>query len=312
MSAMETDRHLSVSVLIATYNRDTSLCETMESVFSQDYQGKTELIVVDQSKDHSEEVRRFFRVHRDDFHYIFQSKPNLPGARNTAFSVAKGELVLFVDDDVILPRNGVGRLALHFQPFRLQALSGLVLSEQNPEASLNEYARTCGARVKEVLPHLVRVPRFIGATMFLPAEAVRLVHGFDEEMGRLTATACGEDDDFCCRLRKAGVPLFLDTSLRVIHRDHLPGGCQSRRIDRELARTYQMKSIAYISAKYHGRVGLRGWIRLTRGYVLNRQALSKGLPHMRSCFLQACRAIREAERFIAANRKRPSPPAVPQ
>lgn len=302
MSASHGDAHPSVSVLIPTYNRDASLCETMEGVFSQDYPGKMELIVVDQSDEHNEEVRNFRWLHRKDFHYLSQRQPNLPRARNAALSAAKGDLVLFVDDDIVLPPDAVSRLAKHFCPFRVQAVSGLVVFQSNPELSLQQYAREYGIDLsRQTRPK--KVDRFIGALMFLPAQVVRAVGGFDDLMGDLTPTAYGEDEDFCYRLRLAKIPLFIDPTLRVVHRDNLPGGCASRWTDPEVARRYHMKSMAYMGAKYHGRVGLRGWIRLARGYVLNRDTLSRGLRHVRCCFAEARNAVREAEAFIAANKK---------
>jgi glycosyltransferase involved in cell wall biosynthesis len=287
---------------MATYNRDSSLCEAMRSVFSQDYPGEVELIVVDQSKDHNEEVRKFFRAHREDFRYIFQSEPNLPAARNAAFSAAKGDLIFFIDDDMVLPSDAISRLAKHFSPFRLQVVSGVIVSEKNPELSLRQYARRHGIDVtRQIRPK--KVTRSIGTARFLSAGAVRAVGGFDELLGGLTPAAYGEDDDFLQRLRSAKIPLFIDPTVRIIHKDHLAGGCASRWTDLETARRYHMKSAAYISAKHHGRVGVRGWMRLARGYVLNRETLSRGLRHVRRCFAEAREAAGEAEAFIAANRR---------
>ena len=66
---------------------------------------------------------------------------------------------------------------------------------------------------------------------------------------------------------------------------------------------YHMKSFAYINAKFRGRVGWIGWVRLLRGYILNRETLGIGLGHVRLCFAEARQAIREVENFIAANNK---------
>jgi glycosyltransferase involved in cell wall biosynthesis len=301
MNAIATDEQLSVSVLIATYNRDSTLCETMESVFSQDYRGKTELIVVDQSENHDEEVKKFLRAHQDDFQYIFQSKPNLPKARNAGFSAAKGQLVFFMDDDLILPPDAISRLAKHFRPFRLQVVSGLIISERHPELSLRRYAREHGIDVaRQTRPK--KVSRYIETARFLPAEAVRAVGGFDDLIGDLTPTAYGEDADFLRRLRLAKIPLFIDPTVRIMHKDLLTGGCASRSTHPDMARKYLMKSHAYMAAKYYGRVGLRAWLRLARGFVLNRQTLSRGLPYVRRCFLEARNAVEEVESFILANK----------
>jgi GT2 family glycosyltransferase len=282
----------------------------MESVFSQDYPGKIKLIVVDQSKDHNEEVRKFFRDHQDDFHYIFQPQPNLPKAENTGLSAAKGELIFFCADDWILPSHAVSSLARHFRPFRRQVVAGVAVSEGDPERSLQDYAKGHGTDVIRQTG-LKKVRGFFFPVMLLPTEVVRAVGGYDDLMGDLTPTAAGEDHDFQYRLRLAKIPIFIDPSVHIVHKDHLAGGCATRCTDPQVARKYQIRSIAYMSAKYHGRVGLRGWIRVVRGYVLNRLTLSKGLPYVRSCFQAARSAVREAEAFIAANKKQEFPPTRP-
>jgi glycosyltransferase involved in cell wall biosynthesis len=283
----------------------------MDSVFAQDYPGKVELIVVDQSEKHNERVKNYFRAHGDRFKHIAQSEPNLPRARNTGFSAAKGQLIFFLDDDMILPPNAISQLARHFYHFQLRVVSGLIISEGNPEQSLQRYARDYGIDVaRDTHPKEVR--RFVETARFLPAEAVRAVGGCDDLLGVLTPAAYGEDDDFLHRLRVANIPLLIDPTVRILHRDHLSGGCDSRTTDFETTRKYHMKSIAYMSAKYRGRVGLLGWVRLARGYFLNGDALAKGLRYMRICFEDARDAVREVESFIAEHKKSALAPATKQ
>jgi GT2 family glycosyltransferase len=213
---------------------------------------------------------------------------------------------LFADDDIILPRDVVSRLASHFQPQGSRALSGLVLSEKDPETFLKRYAQQYGPGVLCPNPNLIEARYFIGALMCIPADTVRLVGGFDEKLGRLTPTAYGEDYDFCYRLRQAHVRLFIDPSVRVTHRDHVPGGCESRKIDPDLAVRYHMRIMAYMSLKHHGRVGLRGWARILRGFVLNRVSLRIGIRHVLKQFSLARRAVAEARAFAALEGGGPS------
>lgn len=285
-----------ISVVIPTYNRGESLCSTISSVLSQAYPGKTEVIVVDQTPQPSEEVAAFIHQHQKDLRYLRLTEANLPRARNMGFAEAGGELALFVDDDIILPPDTLARLASHFRPRGSRALSGLVLNERDPASSLQGYARKHGPRVSSPNPDLIEVRRFIGALMCVPAETVRRVGGFDEHLGRLTSTASGEDYDFCYRLRKAGVRLFIDPSVRVIHRDCLAGGCEVRKIDPELAVRYQIRSLAYMSIKHHGRMGLRGWATILRGFVLNSPA-----QHVLNRFSLARQAVAESEDFVCEN-----------
>jgi len=294
MSASDGAAHPPVSVLIATYNRDESLCAAISSVLAQDYPGDVQLIVVDQSPTHGEEAAGFLRRHEKQMRHLQLAEPNLPKARNVGLAEARGELIVFVDDDVILPPEVLSRLASRFQGERFRALSGLVVSKKNPEDSLRSYVQQCGSGVLDPSHGPIEVQYLNGCLICVSTEAARLVKGFDETFGKLTPTAYGEDHDFCDRLRKAGVRLFIDPSLRILHLDHVAGGCQSRTIDPELGARYHARTMAYLSLKRHGRLGLRDWAWILRGMVLNRGSLKMGLGHVLNRFRLVRRGAAEA------------------
>jgi GT2 family glycosyltransferase len=259
-----------------------------------------QLIVVDQSPSHSEEVAAFLQEHGKEMRYLRLAEPNLPRARNVGIAEATGELILFVDDDIVLPRDAVSRLASHFEPLASRAIAGVAISERHPETSLKRYAHDYGRRVLSPTSNLIEVRYVVGALLCVPAEIVRRVGGFDEKLGRLTPTAFREDIDFCGRLHKAQVRLFLDPSLRVVHRNHAAGGCQSRRIDPELAARYHMRALAYALLKHHGRMGLIGWGRMLSRHVVNRKNLKVGVRRVLKRFSLARQAVAEAREFAAA------------
>lgn len=265
--------HPSISVIVATYNRERSLVDCLASVILQDYAGAKEIIVVDQTRRHTLEVTDLFQLYRHRITRIEQPEPNLPKARNAGIAAAHGDVLLFVDDDIVLPSHSISCLARHFLVRQGKGVAGVVVSHADPAASLRAYARQLGVASVDELQGARKVERFIGALMMVSAEAVRAVGGFDERLGRLTPTAYGEDNDFCCRLRQARVPLWIDPAVRVQHLDQLAGGCASRRTDPELARKYHMKSMAYIRMKNHGRMGAEGWLQLARGFIVNREIL---------------------------------------
>lgn len=276
--------------------------DCLESVMAQDYAGQMEIIVVEQGPRRPHEVLDiFFLLHRRRITRMEQQEPNLPGARNAGIAAACGEVLLFVDDDVLLPPHAVRRLAENFRGSELKAVAGLVVSESGAEESLRAYARHICAASMDEAQGPSEVAGFIGALMMVSAKAVCSASGFDPLLGRLTPTAYGEDDDFCYRLREAGVPLFMDPSVRVLHRDHLAGGCGSRRADPALALKYHMKSMAYIRIKHHGRLGAGGWLQLARSFLVNREALREGPQLMFRNFLTLRTALQEVKAFMAEN-----------
>lgn len=86
-----------VSVIIATKNRAAFLPEAIESVLHQEYQ-HLELIVIDGgSTDNTEEVVQRYK----NVNFIIQHNGSIAEAWNLGISVAKGELISFIDSDDI-------------------------------------------------------------------------------------------------------------------------------------------------------------------------------------------------------------------
>lgn len=300
------DLQPSVSVIVATYDRDSSLVECLRSVMGQDHAGGVEIIVVDQTRQHSEEVAELFRSCRNRITRIEQQEPNLPKARNAGIAAARGRLLLFIDDDIILPPHAIARLAEHFRAPELKAVAGVVVPESDTGPLPRARARRSGRAGRNESQALRRVERFIGALMMVPAKVVRGVGGFDDLLGRLTPTAYGEDDDFCYRLRRSGVPLWIDPRVKALHRDQQSGGCGSRKTDPALARKYHMKSMAYIRIKNHGRLGAGGWLQLVRGFIVNREILRERPGQILRNLATARSAIQEVKTFMAEARLKES------
>lgn len=273
--------------------------DCLESVMAQDYAGRLETIVVEQGRRHRHKALDFFYfLHRRRIIRIMQQEPNLPMARNAGSAVARNELVIFADDDMVLPAGTLSRLASHVPPGSRCAVAGLPISDRVPESSLKDYARLYGERIRDAESGLIEHPFYIPSPFCIPTQLYRDLGGFDENLGRLSLPAYGEDVEFWRRAGRSGVRLLIDPGIRVTHRDHLAGGCCSRWTDRELALKYHMKSMVYIRIKHHGRLGVGGWGQLARGYLVNRATLKKGLRQPLNNFLILREAVREVKSFM--------------
>jgi GT2 family glycosyltransferase len=105
---------LFLSVVIGTLNRHQDLLRALRYFANEETYRPFEVIVVDQSDWVDPTVRAFMDRNSDRFRAIQLSERNLPKARNAGIQLAKGEVIVFVDDDVeILP----GFLAGHAAAF---------------------------------------------------------------------------------------------------------------------------------------------------------------------------------------------------
>lgn len=91
-----------VSVIIPTYNRKESLLRTLDSLARQTYPAERfEVIVVDDGgSDGTEEITRL--NYPFDLHYIKQANQGDAYARNRGAQEAKGWILQFLDDDIVL------------------------------------------------------------------------------------------------------------------------------------------------------------------------------------------------------------------
>ena len=90
-----------VSVIIATKNRAHYLSEAIESVLRQEYRN-FEIIVVDGgSTDNTEEVAKSYKEVR----FILQDGGGIAEAWNLGISIAKGDMIAFIDSDDIWTAN---------------------------------------------------------------------------------------------------------------------------------------------------------------------------------------------------------------
>jgi glycosyltransferase involved in cell wall biosynthesis len=87
-----------VSVIIPTYNHQSYVITTLESVFAQTFNDYEVLVVNDGSPDQTESVLEPL-VMAGRIRYIHQPNAGQASARNRGLAEAKGEFVAFLDDD---------------------------------------------------------------------------------------------------------------------------------------------------------------------------------------------------------------------
>ncbi len=99
-----------VSIIIPTYNRKNLLLEALGSVFSQTYRDYEVIVVDDGSTDGTGAALEGLGAR---IHYMYQENAGEARARNRGLSVARGEIVAFLDsDDVWKPELLDAELAI--------------------------------------------------------------------------------------------------------------------------------------------------------------------------------------------------------
>jgi len=224
-----------VSVIIPTYGREEMLCNTIKSVLKQDYPD-FELIIVDQTARHLPATENFLQKLRGGckIKYIFNPVPNTPAARNAGLKAAKGEIIIFVDDDVELSPGFIRNHAANYADPDIAAVAGKVIPD--PKTG-NPDAWRCKDPIKDwwwfKCDWDKRVPAAFagGCNMSFRKSALEGVGGFDENY----VNECwGEETDPCFRLRKRGHIIMYDPLPALKHFKTPEGGSRTQRKDQTL------------------------------------------------------------------------------
>jgi glycosyltransferase involved in cell wall biosynthesis len=103
---------LQVTVAIPTYNRADFLRQTLAGLAAQTFdRDRFEVLVIDNnSRDHTRAVVGEFGSARPAPRYLHEPKQGLDHARNRAIAEARGEIVVFGDDDILVALDWLAQL----------------------------------------------------------------------------------------------------------------------------------------------------------------------------------------------------------
>jgi len=266
-----------VSVVIPTLNREEMLCATIDYFLSRETYVPFELIVVDQSETHEPATARYLESVAGRLRYERRPYKSLPRARNDALALARGEIIVFVDDDVE-PRPGF--LAGHVAPYadpKVWAVTGpspppgeaLVRRDQISEAV---HRRLVAGDNVFLHVDFDYAPASWGAgcNLSVRADVARRIGGFDETF---VGNALGEDAEFCYRIKTGGGVIYYSARAALVHLQAKSGGCRSV-VGTDYVKTYARNQNYFLRTVH---VDARSWLasnwQTYRQFVFNRQSL---------------------------------------
>jgi glycosyltransferase involved in cell wall biosynthesis len=234
------DRHLKISVVIATYNRSADLKVALASILRQTVP-PLEMIIVDDST--NEEVRTAVESLQGAFSekgvalvYLHNpGKRSLPVSRNYGAKHAMGDIVMFLDDDVVLePGYNEGILEVYALGTHVKGVTGF--RTDNPKLTLGfkitnafdraffifgyttdrcELLPSWYAIYPHTLTKVISCEWFSGCNQSYLRSVLSELQ-FDEKLMRYAPG--GEDLDFSFRVhRKYPGSLFITPKARFLH-----------------------------------------------------------------------------------------------
>ena len=274
---------VSVSIIICTCNRAEHLRQTLEAAGRLPVPAgyECELLVVDNgSTDDTADWVQSLTLPNMPLHYVLEARRGQCYARNTGMAAARGEIILFTDDDLRFPPDWIAGMCGPILRGEADAVAGGVKLAQHlvqPWMTLSH--RGMFASTEGLDPD---APKFmVGANMAFSRRVLEQVPGFDTALGP-GALGFFDESLFSWQLQAAG--LRLGSALNVVVEHHPDPSRMSRTALLETQRKYG-RSLAYIEHHWrHNTIkfpGLRLLLRRARLLLasLTRRGEVRRLPY---------------------------------
>jgi len=290
-----------VSIIIPTYNRKSLLKNTLISLFNQNYvKDKYEIVVVDDgSNDETNEMVRSLKAtcnitylywHRKK-PYVFGEPENRTGpARNLGIKYAKGNLIIFLDSDVIVSKNLVAEhIKSHKQNNRCYVLGYCYWLDKDEKIDMNKFAKKDDFEnkkpwnlLKYIRPSSTSFLKYLSWSLFItrnisiPRLALESSGLFDDTYIYYAT----EDIDLGYRLSKLGYSLVFNKEAKGFHQWHIMEGFYDNKDELQrifLNRIFFYKK--YLDMEIFRRDGLlsyTGKLSFNRYFSFNKKSQSSG------------------------------------
>ena len=204
------------SIIICTRNRADSLNKTLASFqnLKVPEEWLVEWILMDNgSSDRTGEVIRSAYHPRMEVRTMSEPRPGKSMALNAAIAAARGEVLLFTDDDVEPAADWIEKMARPLLQMRCDAVAGsITLGEELRRSWLSTFH---GVFLAWTTP-AENSPDLIGANMGIRRSVFDVIGPFDENLGP-GASGFGEEALLCWQMREMGLLIQPVHDSLVVH-----------------------------------------------------------------------------------------------
>lgn len=216
---------MKTSVIICTYNRSASLQRTLESLDQMKSLASIEweVIVVDNnSKDDTRAViEDFAGKAKMPCRYVLELKQGQSHARNRGIEEARGDIIAFIDDDVLVDPYWLKNLTLEFRAEEMACMGGKILpvwEKPRPEWLRGELFNFLALQDLGDKKLALNAPVIWGANLAIHSSMFRKHGVFNPMLGHNQGKLYGgEETEFVMRLLEHGESVFYTPNVLVYH-----------------------------------------------------------------------------------------------
>ncbi len=201
-----------ISIVIPTHNGAARLAACLQSLRSSSLTPHEIIVVDDASSDGSADIASQYRC------CVVRVDENIGAARakNRGAHIATGDVLLFTDDDVLLQREALAKVAHDLEDPHVAGVVGLLARETGFLDFASNYKNLWMRFTYARLPR-ERIGVFYTSIAALRRSVFLQLGGFDENYA---GASIAEDTEFGQRIWAAGHLLLLDPGVEGTHRKH--------------------------------------------------------------------------------------------
>jgi GT2 family glycosyltransferase len=204
---------LKTSVIIATHNRPDSVRRLVASLAPELATGLREIIIAENGTPAPIQLS----LEGAPLTHLHEPRAGKCRIQNRAIAQAGGEILVFLDDDLIVAPGYLAAVERFFDAHReFAAMKGRIIAAEDPEKKVGPMAAYLDLPIADHGDEVIEVLGVLGANMAFRATALGQVGPFDERLGP-GAGGHEEETEMSQRLRRAGFRIGYAPKALVYH-----------------------------------------------------------------------------------------------
>jgi len=209
-----------LTIAIPTYGREHILVETIDTILKE-VSPSNEIILIDQTREHTSTVAERLAEWNEKgaIRLLKPLMPNIPAAMNIGLAAARGEIVLFLDDDVV-PEPGLikAHMDAHQKP-GVGLVAGRVIQPWQEGIDFSG-----DTELNFASPNPAFIDHFMGGNFSIRRDLAIELGGFDENF---VSVAYNFEAELAYRLLKSGYRIWFEPRACIHHLKISTGGTRT-------------------------------------------------------------------------------------